>query len=261
MQHPGQSVIGWLRLRGQEALLAVVLMTRLPMPRLPDWPPTLGKSAWAFPLAGLVLGLLTAAVLKLALVAGLPAPLAAGLALGAQVVMTGALHEDGLADCADGFWGGFTRERRLEIMRDSRIGTYGVTALVLSLGLRWQALAFLADAAPGLAVAALIALAMSSRVTSVALMATLPAARDNGMGHRATGVTPVVLTGAMALGMAGPWLLELPLFALVLAEALAALVVAQLALRKLGGQTGDVLGAAQQCAEIAGWCALCALLI
>ncbi|SOB99278.1 cobalamin-5'-phosphate synthase [Rhodobacter sp. JA431] len=260
MTEQGQAKPGWLRARATEALLAVVLLTRLPAPRLPDPAPRLGEAAWAFPLAGLVLGVLASAVLALALAFGVPPSVAAGLALGAQVMMTGALHEDGLADCADGFWGGFTRERRLEIMRDSRIGTYGVAALVFSLGLRWQALAFLAGFSPIVASAALIGLAMSTRVTSVALMATMPTARDNGMGHRATGVTPVVLAGAMALGIAGPLLLGLPLFAIVLAETLAALAVARLAMQRLGGQTGDVLGAAQQCAEILGWCAICALL-
>ncbi|MFD2175754.1 adenosylcobinamide-GDP ribazoletransferase [Rhodobacter lacus] len=260
MRAPGQTGTGWAGQRLTEALLAVVMLTRLPAPRLPDPAPSLAAASWAFPLAGALLGALSALVLSLALALGLPPALAAGLALAAQVMMTGALHEDGLADCADGFWGGHTRERRLEIMRDSRIGSYGVTALVLALGLRWQALAHLTAAGPGLASAALVALAMASRVAPVALMATMPPARDNGMGHRARGAAPAALAVALALGLSGFALPGLPILAPSLAGALAALAVARIARAKLGGQTGDVLGASQQCAELAGWCALCATL-
>ncbi len=100
-------------------------------------------AAWAYPLVGVVVGGLGAVTGALALWLGLPAPLAAGLVLLAMIAVTGALHEDGLADTADGFWGGWDRARRLEIMKDSQIGSYGVIALILSLGLRWSALGVL----------------------------------------------------------------------------------------------------------------------
>ena len=116
---------------------ATALLTRLPVPFTAD---RAAAAAWAYPVTGLFVATLAAAVASLALAFGLPPALAAGLVLAIQVIVTGAMHEDGLADSADGLWGGWTRARRLEIMRDSRIGTYGVLALVLVTGLRWAAL-------------------------------------------------------------------------------------------------------------------------
>lgn len=226
-----------MKARLAELRLAVMLLTRLPAGRLADPAPTIAASAWAFPLAGLVPGLLGAAVL----VSGLPLPLAAGLAVAAQVMVTGALHEDGLADVADGFWGGRTAARRLEIMRDSRIGSYGTLALVLSVGLRWQALMLTGPLA-------LVVAAVASRVAPVVLMAVLPPARDDGMGHAARAVSPERLGGALLFGLL-PLLLPGGAVALV-AAALAVVAVAVLARRRVGGQTGDVLGAGQQIAEI-----------
>ncbi|MEO0829047.1 MAG: adenosylcobinamide-GDP ribazoletransferase, partial [Pseudomonadota bacterium] len=113
-----------------DPLAALGLLTRLPV-RLPDAAISRGaKAAWAWPLAGLVVASLTAVIALLTLKAGLPQSLAAGLALGVQIMVTGGLHEDGLADTTDGIWGGWDKARRLEIMRDSRIGAYGVLALV-----------------------------------------------------------------------------------------------------------------------------------
>ena len=106
---------------------------------------TIAKAAWAFPIAGIVVGLIGAVVYLFGLPNGLPPWPAAALSVAATMVITGCLHEDGLADTADGFGGGRTRELKLEIMRDSRIGAYGVCALVLSILLRVSALASLAD--------------------------------------------------------------------------------------------------------------------
>jgi adenosylcobinamide-GDP ribazoletransferase len=195
-------------------------------------------------------GALSAAALTVALYLGLPAVVAAGLALGLQIIVTGALHEDGLADVADGFWGGHTAERRLEIMRDSHIGSYGTLALLLSVGLRWQALAFIVENDPVLAGLALIAVAMTSRALPAILVATLRPARTDGLGHAAgrARMPPALIAVALAASSA----LALPaiLDAMVLQAALG-FGVARLALRKIGGHTGDVLGAAQQIAEIA----------
>lgn len=227
-----------IRARLAELQLAVLLLTRAPAGRLPEPAPTIAAAAWAFPLAGLIPGLLGAAVLA----SGLPVMLAAGLALAAQVVVTGALHEDGLADVADGFWGGRTHARRLEIMRDSRIGSYGTLALIVAAGLRWQAMAL---AGP----VALILAAVASRVAPVALMAALPPARGDGMGHAARAVTAGPLAAACVIGL-GPLLFvggTLPILVAVMAVAALGLI----ARRKIGGQTGDVLGAGQQLAEIA----------
>lgn len=226
-----------IRARLAELQLAVLLLTRAPAGRLPEPAPTIAAAAWAFPLAGLIPGLLGAMVLA----SGLPVMLAAGLALAAQVVVTGVLHEDGLADVADGFWGGRTHARRLEIMRDSRIGSYGTLALIVAAGLRWQAMAL---AGP----VALILAAVASRVAPVALMAALPPARGDGMGHAARAVTAGPLAAACVIGL-GPLLFvggTLP----ILVAVMAVVALGLIARRKIGGQTGDVLGAGQQLAEI-----------
>jgi adenosylcobinamide-GDP ribazoletransferase len=112
---------------------------------------------------------------------GLPPGIAAGLALGAGILMTGALHEDGLADCADGFWGGHTAERRLEIMKDSRIGAYGVLALILVIGLKWLALAALIE--HGALWAAVLVPACSAGAAMAWVMASLPFAREDGLAR------------------------------------------------------------------------------
>jgi len=116
---------------------AIGLLSRLPVPVDTDLATRRGaRAAWAYPLAGLVVGALAGLVAQVALWLGLPPSIAALLALAAMIAITGALHEDGLADSADGLWGGWDRARRLEIMKDSRIGTYGVLALGLTLLLR-----------------------------------------------------------------------------------------------------------------------------
>ncbi len=240
-------MIHTLRQRLAEAQLALMLLTRLPAGRLPDPAPPVAAGAWAFPLAGLAVGALGAGVLTGALALGVPATLAAGLALGAQIMATGALHEDGLADVADGLWGGHDRARRLEIMRDSRIGSYGTLALVLGVGLRWAALAHLAQDAALTAAAALVGVAMLSRLGPVALLATLPPARGDGLGRSAAGPgRGVWVAGALAL----PALLVPGILPGVLTAAAAVGWLGRTARARLGGQTGDVLGAAQQLAEI-----------
>lgn len=236
-----------MRRRLAEARLAVILLTRLPWARLRDPVPSLGAAAWAFPLAGLPVGLIAGAAMWAALATGLSPLIAGGLALGAQVMATGALHEDGLADICDGFWGGATRERRLQIMRDSRIGSYGAVGLVLTLGLRWLGLAALAEAQ---AVAAVVAVAMASRAAPVVLMAWLPTARADGLGAQGGAVgMNAVLVAALIGGL--PLLLLPQGGAALVTAALAVAVLALVARRKIGGQTGDVLGAGQQAAEIA----------
>ncbi|HEY0212287.1 MAG TPA: adenosylcobinamide-GDP ribazoletransferase [Paenirhodobacter sp.] len=223
--------------------LAVMLLTRLPAGRLPDPVPQIGAAAWAFPLAGLGPGLIGAGVMAAALAMGLAPGLAAGLALAAQVAVTGALHEDGLADFADGVWGGRDRAGRLAIMRDSRIGSFGAVALILATGLRWQALAVLADPV------VMVAVAVASRVAPVALMAWLPPARAEGLGHSARGGGLAGLGLALLFGAGA--MIFLPGGTMALAVAVAAVTgLGALARARLGGQTGDVLGTGQQVAEI-----------
>jgi len=233
----------------QDIPVALVLLTRLPLPRLPDRAfDSQSRAGWAFPLAGVAVALPACAIAGLALAAGVGAGAAAGLLLGTQILVTGALHEDGLADTADGLWGGFTRTRRLEIMKDSHIGTYGVLALILSLGLRWIALSGLLAAG---AFGAVIASAALSRAFLPVLMTALPPARTAGLSH-SVGVPGYLVSGlALVLGLAIALLGAGPA---VLIPALVAVVAiagfACLARVKIGGQTGDILGAAQQIGEI-----------
>jgi adenosylcobinamide-GDP ribazoletransferase len=249
--------------------LCLRFYSRLPVPQLPGEPdphrsPDFTRLPRMLPLAGLILALPAALVLAAAWRIGLGPFLAATLAIAALVVATGALHEDGLADVADGFGGGTTRERRLEIMRDSRIGAYGGAALVLALALRIGSLATLLDRTGAAAATALVLAAALSRVAALAPMVLLAPARPGGLSatvgrpDRASLATAVGTGVALALA-AVP--LGLPLSGVALAilcAGLAALGVTLLARAKIGGQTGDVIGACQQVSEIAALLALVA---
>jgi len=218
----------------------------------------------ALPLAGAAIGAIGALALALSRALGLSPLLAAALAVAALVLVTGGLHEDGLADVADGFGGGATRERKLEIMRDSRIGAYGGLALGLSLLLRVFAIAALAERSWLLAAAAMIATSALSRAAGLAPLLLLAPARPGGLGA----AMPLPSPRARAVSVALAALLSLlpalfgatPAHIVIadLAAGLAAVFVARLAERQIGGYTGDVLGAAQQAAEIAGLLALSA---
>jgi len=238
---------------------ALGLLTRLPVPVDGARAAARGAgAAWAWPLAGVAVAVLAALAAWLALVLGVPAGAAAGLALAVQVGATGAMHEDGIADSLDGLWGGATPGRRLEIMKDSRIGSFGVLGLVLSLLLRWSALAALL-AAPGWA-AALVAVAALSRAGMAALAAALPFARPGGLsaGVGRPGGATVTLGLGIALALA-LLLTGAAGLAAALAMALGLALWGGIARAKIGGQTGDILGAGQQVAEIAGLLALAAL--
>jgi adenosylcobinamide-GDP ribazoletransferase len=171
-------------------------------------------------------------------------------------MLTGGLHEDGLSDTADGLFGGWTRERRLEIMKDSRVGSFGVLALLLVTLARWSALA--AILAHG-HLWALVAVGAISRAPMAVLMSALPNARGGGLSH-ATGrpsatVAHVGVAVALAISLAFAGFAALPM---ALLAALAALWLARLAQKRIGGQTGDILGAAQQLAEAAALAVLAA---
>jgi adenosylcobinamide-GDP ribazoletransferase len=246
----------------QPLAAAVILLTRLPLPFSGEWPDGLSRRAvgW-YPAAGVLVGGIGAAVLAAAHALALPPVAASLLALAAMATATGAMHEDGLADTADGIGGGRTPQRRLEIMRDSRIGAYGALALAFAVGLRASALAALAGADAGGAAAALVACAAAARAPVGALAAVLPPARADGMAHaqgRPGGGT--VLLSAL-IGVAVPALLLPPAGAALAAAgaAAAALAAGALARRMLGGITGDVMGAAILAGETAGLLALAAL--
>src|SRR5690606_36544225 len=167
------------------------------------------------------------------------------------MLVTGALHEDGLADVADGFAGGRTREDRLRIMRDSRIGAYGTLALIVSVGLRWAAIVALLRNGMGTAAVALIVAGTVSRLTPVLLMRFLDPAREDGLGASAGRPQDMSIRIAIVLSLLVLLLLATFTAALTVAAVtlLACWLVAALARNRIGGQTGDVLGAGQQVTE------------
>lgn len=235
----------------QDVLHALSLLSRLPLPAS-DEAERGARAAWAYPVAGLVLGALAAIVGLVAEGFGLPAPLSALLCVAFLVIVTGALHEDGLADTADGLWGGWTRERRLEIMKDSRIGAYGVIALILGLSARWAALWMLFEMGGTVAAAALVASASLSRAAMPAVMAALPHARDTGLSASVGTVLPATAAVAAGVAVLAAFLFTgSAAFGAVFWAAAATMLAVYTARAKLGGQTGDILGATQQIAEIA----------
>ena len=248
-------------------LLALQFFTRVPVTgRLAAWVGYSAElqraSAAHFPGVGWLVGALSAAVLALALAllpAAAGAPVAALLATIASVWLTGAFHEDGLADTADGLGGGLTRERALEIMKDSRIGSYGSVALLLALGLKVALLALIAGRGAWPAAAALLAAHALSRLSPLLVMRALPYisdaahAKSRPMAEAVSGralvvgclwCLPALALLAQALGGA-PLVAALALWAAMLGYML------RLLRRRLQGFTGDTLGATQQVSELA----------
>jgi adenosylcobinamide-GDP ribazoletransferase len=237
--------------------------SRLPLPALPfetdpHGLPDLRAMARVLPLAAVAIAAPPALVLAGALRLGLGPWLAACLAIAGMTLVSGAFHEDGLADTADGFGGGATPERRLEIMRDSLIGSFGASALILAFALRIGALATLADRlAPSQAALAVVIVAALSRTAGLVPLTLLPPARLDGASYAVGRPSRAALWSAAALSMAIAGLLGLvaglPASGLALMLALSAFaghVLTRLSHRMIGGQTGDVAGAAQQVAEI-----------
>lgn len=231
-------------------LCAVQFLTRIPVPALPGFQPDwTTRAARYFPLVGLLVGAICAAVFWGASKVW-SGPVAAVLALAAGVLITGAFHEDGLADTADGLGGGQTVAKRLTIMKDSRVGTYGVLALLIVLGLKVTALAGLPAA---MGAWALVAAHGAGRGAAVVAMAALPYAG----GARATKWKPAehgltLPEGLTALAIAGLPIALSPDGVVLAALALgcgAALTLALVARRLIGGFTGDVLGGVEQVFE------------
>lgn len=244
---PRSGLAGWIA----DLHLALVFLTRLPMPPLPPRPSeALAQAMRCFPLVGLAVGLAGGVVFALARDA--VTPLAAGLmAVAVMALLTGGLHEDGLADTADGLGGGRDRDHVLAILRDSRIGSYGALALILGVGLRAAALAGAADATAGLA--AVVAAATLSRGLIPAAMTLSRPARDDGLGAGAgrprggetlSALAIAAVVATLCLGLGGA------VVALACAVAAGGAVL-WAAHRRIGGYTGDILGAVQQAAEIA----------
>lgn len=238
---------GWI----QDFLVALVFLTRLPI--------TLGfsfdlkalKSACrCFPLIGIIVGGLSGAIFMISYAVGLPPLLSAFLAVAAQILLTGALHEDAIGDVADGFGGGSARDRKLEIMRDSRVGTYAVLALIFIVGIKVTALSSLAT--PLTVFAVLVSSATASRSLMVWAMYLMPSARNDGLGHgagRPAILEPLVAT-VLGILVAIVALGNLVGAVALLSAIIGATLMGVIAYRQIGGQTGDVLGAIQQISEL-----------
>ncbi|MAL39803.1 MAG: adenosylcobinamide-GDP ribazoletransferase [Thalassospira sp.] len=230
---------------------AMALLSRVPLPPVGDFRAALiARSVWSWPLVGLVLaGLALLPAMLVDFLTGNPLVYAI-FAIAAMVLLSGAMHEDGIADCADGFGGGMDRDRKLEIMRDSTVGTYAVVMLILTLGLRLVLITAAADI--GQAGILFLIMAVISRAAMPVVMRILPPARDNGLGKEAgrPGWLPVLvgfaIASAIVLVLGG----ISAMFAVIVGVMIAILIVAMVARSQIGGQTGDVLGATQICAEL-----------
>ena len=242
-----------------ELAAATAFLTRLPaswMGVAAERRPDFTIAARAFPGVGLLVGLVGTIALLLASSLGLPTLASAALSLAATIALTGALHEDGLADTADGFGGGTTATRKLEIMRDSRIGTFGGVALILSLLLRANLLATLLPYGALTVATALIAGEIVSRAAIVHLWAALPPARFEGLASatgrpsRDTSLTAIgiAIIAALIAGLIGSGVF--PVVVALIVAGLATYAFQMLCASQIAGQTGDTLGAVQQIALI-----------
>ena len=239
------------------AAVAMQLLTRVPVRPGDVDDADLRASVAFFPVVGVVVAG-TGIAMRAAAGPFLGSWSATILAVVATVLITGAFHEDGLADSADSLWGGWSPAQRLEIMKDSRLGTYGVTALVLSLGLR---VSLLSPLELGHFAAAEVAGQVLGRSAGVALAATLPPVANQGLGAKVIGptgiVTSVVVTASSVVAAvvgAGRWW-----WILVVIAASSVWLARAVARRRIGGLTGDLLGAVNQLTHLGVLAAVVAL--
>jgi adenosylcobinamide-GDP ribazoletransferase len=243
---------GNLTARREELVGAFMLLTRLPVAALSRGAVPPAACVWAFPVVGLVIGGIGGAIFWAAAALGLPPVIAAIASVAATILATGGLHEDGLADTADGLGGGGTRTRKLEIMRDSRIGSFGAVALMVVLATRIAALATLGHPA-AVAMASIVA-AMLGRGAMICLLAVLRPARADGLAAPLA-ATPMPRS-LFGLAIAATAMLLPGGPAALVAACLAALAMGGVARRQIGGYTGDILGATEQLAECAALAAM-----
>ncbi|MBB3382078.1 MULTISPECIES: adenosylcobinamide-GDP ribazoletransferase [unclassified Rhizobium] len=244
---------------------SVAFLSRIPVPSsfFEGDDGKLSRVSRAFPVAGLLIALPSALTFSVLLALNADPLMAALLALAVHTLLTGALHEDALSDTADGLSGGKDRERALEIMKDSRIGTYGAAALILSFGLRAAALAAIArHLSPEVAAVAILAAATLSRGAMVWHWYALPSAKPDGIAASAgkpdgdAMQLALLATLGLAVLLVGPAMGVPALVGCLLATSVAAFLATRYIRQKLTGHTGDTIGATQQICEIASLCTL-----
>lgn len=240
-----------------DLVMALRFFSRLPTGDRPHEKPDLGRIAMALPLASAIMGVLPLLLLIGGVAAGLPPYFAAALAVGVMVAVGGGMMEDSLADAADGLFGGATPERRLEILKDSRHGTYGVAALCLFLLLRVTALGSVAAVNPLAAAALWLAANIAGRSGALWVAVALPPARADGASVAAGTLPPsrfavgAALAALLVFVIGAPASSLLGVLVALLAVGLVAWGWSALCRRLVGGQTGDLIGAAGGLGEIA----------
>ena len=236
----------WIIYRDMKTTMS--LLTIIPVRNVPP-PGTIAQSSWFWPIIGAFLGLLAGTTATLLMAIGASPIISSIIATGLLVALTGGLHEDGLADCADGLPNGDNPEKRIEIMRDSRLGTYGVLALVMALLMRVVCLSELLNA--NLAIEAMVVSGTFSRMAMTSATCLIAPAAQNGMSSSAGQPSIRITLLSIALSLAVLVLLSvvhwLPIIALA---AVPVVLFCLYARNRLGGQTGDVIGATQQLTEI-----------
>lgn len=244
------NVIRQIRTIGTELVVAFQFLTRIPMPQVAFESDSVSRAIKFFPLVGLVIGS-GAVLLQKVLTSHLSRPLIALVVLIYLVLITGCFHEDGLADTADGFGGGWTRDQVLVILKDSRIGSYGATALTLSLLARYLLLASLPlEHLAAYVISAHVLCRWSSLPLSYFLS---PAREQDGQGARVARLTsPSSLVFGSAFTLAAvAFALHWSALAPLLLTMLVVVLSGWIYYRKIGGVTGDCFGAANQLTEIA----------
>lgn len=240
----------------RDLVMGLRFFSRIPIPKFPHEAPDLNRMAPAIGFTSLVLAIIPAVVLLISAMLGLPALLAASLSVGAHVVVTGAMAEDAIADSVDGLFGGKDINSRLDILHDSRHGTYGVTALVLFLLVRVTALAGLMSISPFAAACAYIAVSTLARSGSLWLTLALAPARQDGNSATAGRVAGLPFWGGMGISIILAFIFAAPFVGIIgliiglIAMVLISLGWARVCARLLGGQTGDLIGALQALLEI-----------
>lgn len=239
---------------------SVAFLSRIPVPQhfFDNDHGSLTTTSRMFSVAGLLIAAPSALISFVLLLSGANALIVVILALALQVLLTGALHEDGLSDCADGFWGGKNQDRRLEIMRDSTLGTYGTLALIFSISIKIAGLYLMAQAmAPHLFALIWLSIAALSRCAMVVHWHRLPPARADGVARTVGQPSNHALfynlgtSTAVSIGLIG---MGIPLFWLIGSIFCAAISVygfTKLSKTKINGHTGDTIGATQQLTDMA----------